>query len=402
MSTSMALIGVQCLHTKQCEFFDDVLLVIKLNPTRILWVDFLINLYATAFRHVVFFSALKRGDPTSGAFLRVGSRDTVVHLIDDNYGFCDHETVAQASEWWPDFSGYVFLSDDVLFEFWKVTDLRKDVVWRQKASLRSKEHMTASERAAVDELARTMPDLRLPHSMHYPFAATSGIYFVPRALMATFRRVSHVMMKHRTYNEWGTPIVLASTEVGPSVLLRGRLVWGKKRFAAFRTMSQDHHIWYHPVRATSETFARVLHWVHSARRLEPTSVATAAALFHDCFVCASHPSAVVVKKGLYHSCLRAQDDAVCGPRDALFDSFTKRVVSLQKLASVPQAALVGGRTVVPPTWLGVPNPFELDHEGFWGAEVTDYVFQQFYPLLNRSTTTGKLLLPMPTCCVYNP
>lgn len=413
-TTPAAELGVKCLHGESCTFYSDVLLVVKLNPTRILWADALLQFYGTGFQHIVFFSALKRNDTSRHKYLRVGAYNIEVHLLDDNYGFCDHETVARASEWWPDFAGYLFLSDDVLFEFWKLFGASKHSVWKQNPQWRPESLMTASERRAVAQLEREHPSLlsrirrKGQDAFVYPFAATSGVYFVPTAAVRTFRLVSSTLMAHRTYNEWGTPIALLGAQSASAeehVTLKGRLIWGKKRLQALRTMLQSHHTWYHPVRASSETFARMLHWIRSAENVRKDSLISAKVLFASCFVCATHRPELILKKGLYHSCKAAESaetGALCrserGRAEDNWDLTTRdnMAMTAPKL-STGGLSMIGGNVHVPRTWIGVANPLEVDHEGFWGKDVTDYVFRTYYPMLNRSHIAG--LGRYPQCCV---
>lgn len=402
-----------CKHTDVCSFYSDVLLVIKLNPVRILWVDLLLNFYGTGFPHIVFFSALRHGDPVLYRPITVGSRNTTVHLVEDNYGFCDHEVVAAASAWFPEYSGYLFLSDDVLFAFWKVIELSKDAIWRQPSKNRGIEEMTDSERRAVRDLASELPSVRAAFpapARSFPFAPTSGIYFVPQSAAAAFRDVSAVLYRHRTYNEWGTPIVLAAAAAASGVrtlFIPGKLQWGKKRFFALKLMHRD-RIWYHPVRASGETFLRLTLWIHRVR--EPMVAKTTFSvidLYSDaCLECATHPVNQFVKKGLYHSCREApphrQEMCPQVARSAHeVGTYTAVVVERSHLEGVPATQFVGGRVFVPRGWRGLQNPFELAHEGFWGREVTTEVYNSWLPSVNATVRKETLpfTLPFPQCCV---
>lgn len=395
-----------CKHHDSCTFFQDVLIVIKLNPVRVPWVDLLLNYYSTGFPNIVFFSALRRSDAAMYRPLTTGCRNTTIHMIEDNYGFCDHEVVAAASSWWPNYRGYLFLSDDVLLSFWRLTTLCKDAVWRQPSKLRGVEEMTDSERRAMQQVAIELPRVRrvFPSgTSRFPFAATSGVYYVPSAVMSDFRDVSALLYKHRTYNEWGTPIVLtaASEAAGvTSAFIPGKLQWGKKRFLAVKTLLRD-KLWYHPVRASSETFTRVTMWVQSAPPLSASVKLPVSDLFsHRCLECATHPAEQVIKKGLYHSCREAPLHQLgkCPPiaaNEGEWSSYTDVVVERSRLKSVPATKLVGGRVVVPPERRGSTNPFELSHEGFWGAGVTREVYDMWLPSLNGSSCITPYAMPYP-------
>lgn len=398
-----------CRHEASCKFYDDVLLVVKLNPVRVLWVDLLLHYYSTGFPNIVFFSALRRSDTEVYRPMRVGCRNTLVHFVEDNYGFCDHEVVAAASAWYPQFRGYLFLSDDVLLAFWKLTPFSKDAVWRQPSKLRGIEEMTDAERRAMTNVTAQLPSVRRVFpagTKGFPFAATSGVYYVPRSAMHVFRSVSSVLYHHRTYNEWGTPIVLTVAEASaaaPTVFIPGKLQWGKKRFVAVKTMLRD-RLWYHPVRASSETFARVTLWAHRAVELTSSTKIPVWDLYSKCMECATHPGPHVLKKGLYHSCREASaaDEHRCpvlATTEQSFAAYTEAVVHLSQLPPVPATRLVGGRVVVPKGRQGIVNPFELAHEGFWGSDVTNEVYASWLPSINGTSCLAPFSMPFPQCCV---
>lgn len=237
-----------------------------------------------------------------------------------------------------------------------------------------------------------------------PFASTSGIYYLPRVgyVLERFANVSAILMRHRTYNEWGTPIAISAAQtmmVSPhaaadgAVHLKGKLVWGAKRFKARRAVRNEHLEWYHPVKANGETFARYTLWLYHipSKKLRAGTSPVHEDLFQPCLNCATHPQGVIARKGLYHSCFL---DAVACPSLPTFDDYTKKVVEEGRLR-VPSISFVGGRVIVPRDRRMEPNPLELDHEGFWGAEVTDFVFQTYYKRLNDTTQRGELLSRYP-------
>ena len=51
--TSVSHYNMSCTQGPSCRFFRDVLLVIKLNPVRLLWLDILLNFYGTGFPNIV-------------------------------------------------------------------------------------------------------------------------------------------------------------------------------------------------------------------------------------------------------------------------------------------------------------------------------------------------------------
>ena len=400
--------GIECSQTASCEFYKDVLLVLKLNPVRLLWLDALLNFYGTGFPNIVVFSALQKGDDSLSKWLRVGSRSVLVHLMDDNYGFCDHATVALASQRWPGYKGYMYLSDDVLVLFWKLIGLNKDGLWKQQPSINPKsDKIDEGTLKGIEELNAAPFNLRLSTKDHL-FAATSGVYFVPSTpeVISMFRRVSAVLLKHRSYNEWGTPLLLsivggvvdkafkgaagspslASTLQQSQTILRGKLVWGWKRVLVKKMMFRTFQ-WYHPIRAAGEVFMRLTLLLHEKQMLQesrlPDDLFTA-----ECLNCASYPLKRRQMKGLLHSCVRAKDSGACTESD------TKSV-----WPGFKDAALIGGRVVVPPNRRSVDNPLELEHEGFWGKDITVYMYRSHYQHMNRTRHEGRLLEGYPTCCV---
>jgi hypothetical protein len=392
--------NITCTQGPSCQFFADVLLVVKLNPVRLLWLDLLLNFYGTGFPHIVFFSSLRKGDTTSGKYLTIGAWDTRVHMIDDNYGFCDHETVAAAMRMWPGrFSGYLYLSDDVLLEFWKLVGNDKTLVWKQKPTSHVA-RLQEAERSAMQELLEKLPQLR--HRLDIrnpPFAATSGVYYVPSSTSDVFQRASTIFLRHRTYNEWGTPIVLQLLHDAsvPFVVLHGKLVWGAKRLLARRTMLHYGLTWYHPVRASSETFARMTSLAALLHMDLPSNFTfTSEQLFtNGCYSCATHLPHLLKKKGLYHSCLREADLTMCSREMQRLHqnsaSQGRQRLSLDALAvwhwpsPETRQGLVGGMVHVPADRRHIRNPWELDHEGFWSKEITEYVYNEYLPSLMRGS-----------------
>jgi hypothetical protein len=388
-----------------CRFYGDVLLVVKLNPVRIPWVDLLLHYYSAGFPNIAVFSALRHGDSARDKFLSFGARNVTVHLLDDNYGFCDHETIAFSLDAWPNFSGYMYLSDDVLFCFWKALGFPKHLIWRQNPLYKS--GMTPGKREidAVASLFQEEPSLRNVLSVRrLPYAPTSGIYYVPRwvAQGRLFQRLSAVLLRHRTYNEWGTPILLRGVQgTTEHVPLRGRLVWGRQRKQLRRMLSHE-AVWYHPVRASGEAFMRVLHYVHREPELGRfTRLSTEELFLSPCLNCATHPRAQLSSKGLYHTCYRASD-SLCNAsmrrgHSTTLSQFFDQVTDFNA-GGVKLPRRVGGNVVVPLSRRGEVNKLELPHEGFWDENVTRAVFGTYYPSLNRSCHRSRWSRPFPQCC----
>lgn len=382
--------GVKCSQIASCDFYSDVLLVVKLNPVRLLWLDQLLNFYGTGFPHIVFWSALRPGEKKV-KWMRVGSRNVKVHLVDDNYGFCDHYTVAQSMILFPSFKGYLFLSDDVFFAFWKTLDWSKEVIWKQKPSTNPGAKVTDSEKKAVKEVQAMFPQLRNTVDPNKPlFAPTSGVYFVPRSATQKFIRLSAIFLLHRTYNEFGTPTILHYVDEGSTMYLRGKLVWGIKRVLSRRMISRP-FIWYHPVRASGELFARLQHFVRGQQLTQTSSLGGDSMFSNLCMDCATWPVKLRRTKGLYHSCVADVTDTSCEQKE----------LGSTAVAEWPQfreAAQIGGKVFVSPQRRNVTSPLELEHEGFWNQEITDFVFDKYLPRMNRTSHNGILVSAFPECC----
>jgi hypothetical protein len=392
----MASYGLHCTQTPSCRFYSDTLLVIKLNPVRILWLDLLLRYYATGFENIVFWSALKAKDPSMNKKLYIGKHRMTVHLMDDNMGFCDHHTVAMSMQWYPNFKGYIYLSDDVLFLFWQSIGYDKEKVWRQTAELK---YVSIQDGKEMDpKMVKALDILKLNHLFggKLPFAGTSGLYYVPKSMEKEFFRVSQVLLSLRTYNEWGTPFVLQAVDKRDFIPITGKLIWRHRRLQV-RLNFVFTRVWLHPVRASSELFARLVDYVYTVPNLEKGHNPNLDKFWQTCFACFTNPKASRRMKGAYHSCRRipSQNEvAVCGPS-------AKDISEYAKL-HFPEYRYnfnVGGRVIVPAGCAEVPNPFESTHEGFWNANISDYMFSQYYPLLNRTTQSHPHMEPYPSCCV---
>lgn len=385
---------LRCTITESCQFFKDVLLVVKLNPVRLHWLDAIQRFYSAGIPNIEFYSSLKKGDPHEGGgkFLVVGAANTTVHLIEDNYGFCDHFAVTTAARAHPEFTGYLFLSDDLLLQFWRLVDFDKTKVWRQQPVYGEKKARVTVEnslRTALRELAKELPDGQVPNEADVPFASTSGVYYIPSAHAPMFSVASRILLRHRTYNEYGTPIALHVLTGRDFVPLPGTLVWGKKRLRV-RQLLRPGKLWQHPVRATGEVFARVTHAVLSQPEKISKSFELTDAIFRVCMHCASYPPATRRMKGLLHACFVAAENSKC------VDPATTIAREWPEL-SHPEHHV--GYVHVSPSLHHIDNPFELRHEGFWGESITNYVFNEYYPLLNRTRMVSRQLNPYPECCV---
>ena len=386
--------ALRCIHKESCAFFQDKLLVVKLNPVRLHWLDFLQRFYAAGMPNVVFFSSLRRGSPHDGGgqYLQLGRFNTTVALVEDNYGFCDHYTVATAMTRYANrFAGFVFLSDDVMLQYWRLTNLDVSKVWRQRPVYGEKAAgiaMGPELKAALREMHESAPKGAFTVDMHAPpFASTSGVYYVPASLANVFVPVSKMLLKHRTYNEYGTPIVLHAAGGKNFVTLPGALVWGKKRLRA-RKMLSDADLWQHPVRATGELFARATVFLYTTKDLVAQLPLRDRMFDETCLSCASYPSAGRKMKAIYHSCVASehQNDCVLNPTQA----------ALKEWPELRAPEQCGGKVHVPPERSHTKCPFELQHEGFWGKSITNYVFEEYYPHINRTRLVSRLFDPFPT------
>eukprot|EP00760_Papus_ankaliazontas_P017812 PhM_4_TR17386/c0_g3_i6/m.32779 len=414
----MSRFGFQCTQKSSCDFYSDVLLVIKLNPVRMLWLDILLRFYGTGFPNIIIFSTMDGKDLDKTDMLYIGARRMPVHLFDDNRGFCDHHTVALAMKWFPNtFSGFIYLSDDVQFSFWQTIGFDKTKVWRQRTELRQ----VALSSAEMDPKMKTViheANLASLFPTHIPFASTSGLYYVPKHHDKEFFRVSRILLKHRTYNEWGTPFVLHSVDKGSFAALPGKLVWRHRRLQVRGMFSFD-RAWLHPVRASGELFSRLVELVHDPdfSDLRPNSIKMSTEDFfgNTCFACYTNPVAERRAKGLYHTCRLVaansqQQSKICGRKRKSISSYAK-----EHFPEYRHAHNVGGWVAVlgvdvngvsnnnnkslPGGGGGTKNTLEMTHEGFWNAKVSSYIFNSYYPLLNTTQQVHPFLSAYPKCCV---
>jgi hypothetical protein len=439
--------NLRCKMPKTCEFFKNTLLVIKLNPVRLLWLDTLLRFYSLGFQNIVFFAPLEKKDSVDQnrkmEYLRVGEYDTPVHLVDDNYGFCDHETIAKSMQLYGnDLDGFFFLSDDVLMQFWRFAgggfDLSK--YWRQQPT-RGKIQRTPNHDAAWDDVIALFPDLKstLPASRDAaPFASTSGIYFVPTPRGSVvgdedkrrFIAISGILNRHRTYNEWGTPFLLECVSRGAFQVLRGKLVWGTKRHFVTR-IPQLKNLWFHPVRAGSELFARVEALVNARLGDEADAGRRIPELDHSnvfsaefCFDCATYPLEQRNMKSLLHSCVLVKNPDVEDDEGGSFfvDTCNQKPSQQQQVEAIKKLwPIMGGENVAKfltgPTFRvrknrdKIPNAFELNHEGFWNEKVVREVFYETYPKFywkgegegedSKKKMSSPFWKSYPECCVFN-
>lgn len=413
-----------------CAAFSSTLLVLKLNPTRLLWLDALLRFYSAGFQHIAVYTAQRPGSPSD--WLLVGQYDFPVKVLDDNLGFCDHQTVADAMHSYPKFDSYIFLSDDVLFQFWRARAFNPLRMWRQ---LPTKSTLPKSNRtdAAIAAVLEAYPDLAsvIDAKLKSPslrgfFAATSGIYHVHAPLSTVagrddrlrFQRISSILRQHGTYNEFGTPFLLECLDRGSYVVLQGKLVWGKKRLLAVsipppaNQKPPDQLVFMHPVRASSELFARAAHFLFT--RLTELDAAphigiTSDALFFSSssaavMDCATHKQSLRKVKGLLHSCAVAGPSASCDGVKGAADNgqgSADQVATLWKAMSGKHVAkLVAGRFCVSsPQRDQAACEVELEHEGFWNAKIYREIFEQHYAMINKTRMRSKSWTAYPDCCV---
>ena len=411
--TAVAAYNVTCTQRPSCTFFSDVLLVVKLKPTRLLWLDLLLNFYGTGFPHIVFFSSLRKGDTADGKYLTIGTRDVKVHLVDDNYGLADHETVAAAMRKWPGrFAGFFYLSDDVLLQFWKLLMYDKRGSWRvpyQLASTRRKQLSTVVIPSTVlDVMQRIASDARIAEHVARrvsqqspPYSHINGAFYVPSFVEQSFVLLSSILRSAHCPNAYGTQLLLTYTDEG----FTRQIIPGQ--FADRRNLQARHLLrdatltWYWPVRASSETFARFMLVVHESTRLSPRDHFPADVLFRRaCMNCAKYPPTLAAKRGgPFHSCF-AIDPEYCGASmvgegggKGKAKERKRRVLVAETL---PEVAVGGGNVYVPPDRMFVRSPLERDSDVVSGHE--EAIFDTLYGLRNVTKCTARILSRFPRCC----
>jgi hypothetical protein len=448
--------ALECVVPAACAHFARTLLVVKLNPVRLLWLDALLRFYSAGFPHIAFYAPSRKtpaGGPagdhsTAKGWALVGQYDTMVRFVPDNYGFCDHETVADAmtlngpainGSAAPYFTGYIFLSDDVLLQFWRLPSEAKLDLSRAYHQTFHKGTIERSPNhaAALEELFVALPHLKsVVNAKDPPFGSTVGVYYVPHAMALAFTTASRIHLRHSTYNEWGTPLVLTAADEGKYLPLRGKLIWGPKRHYARRVFNHADHVWQHPVRASSETFARATHFLYTTivplsqqQKGQPEYPATlprldSGAMFDaPCLRCAAHPIEQRAMKSLFHSCV-ALDASVCtcgrgvdvpkgtrggganatgGTRSLRALSQRQLVEAWPKLPGGNRAAPLIGGCVAAAGAAAVVEEFvcewELAHEGFWNDGTVRAVYDELIPSLRAMRRSSLAWQPFPRCCV---
>ena len=405
--TSVSHYNMSCTQGPSCRFFRDVLLVIKLNPVRLLWLDILLNFYGTGFPNIVFFSSLRKGDTSSGKYLTIGSRDVKVHLIDDNYGFCDHETVAAAMAMWPgQYSGYLFLSDDVLLEFWKLLYFDLKGSWRVSFQLAgTKKSSTVTIPQAVTNAIRAIhADPRIDPSMagrvreeSPPFSFINGVFYVPSSASQQFIVLSDILKRSHCPNAFGTQMILSYVDEGfTKQIIPGKYA-GRRSLQPVVLLRDATLTWYWPVRATSETMARMMIVVHETDALGVQDHFSATTLFDKyCMNCAKYPQLLASRRGPYHNCFASAPD-YCSPDPlaAMHGGAGGELRRGKRIVDTVDPAL-GGRLFVPPDRVFVKSPLERDSDVVTGKE--EVVFDSLYGLRNVTKCTARILARFPHCC----
>jgi hypothetical protein len=405
--TATANYNITCTQGPSCRFFADVLLVVKLNPVRLLWLDILLNFYGTGFPHIVFFSSLRKGDTTSGKYLTIGTRDVKVHLVDDNYGVADHETVATAMRMWPGrFSGYLYLSDDVLLEFWKLLFFDKRGSWRvpfQVASLQTKrltnlvipEAVVSAIRAvSADPRIESVVAQRVVESSP-PFSFINGVFYVPASVSPLFATLSGILRAHHCPNAYGTQMLLSYTDEGFTKQIIPGKYGGRRGLQPLSLLRDSSLIWYWPVRATSESFARFMLVVHGTTRLGVNDHFDVDTLFRSvCMNCAKYPPLLAARRGPFHSCFAAHmSECAASKEPAVPGGGDQR---RRRYGEVPDPAS-GGLLFVPPDRMLVRSPLERESDVVSGNE--EAVFDTLYGLRNVTQCTSRILSRFPHCCL---
>lgn len=118
----LCLLTVQVPADEHCsgaefqEHFDDVLLVIHYNHPYYNSIEFEKSLYGNAFNNIAFY-----GDR--------GSNPTEAKLVESNGGFYFSRVVADVLREHPGYTGYIFLQDDCLMNFWNLKRFDKNKIW---------------------------------------------------------------------------------------------------------------------------------------------------------------------------------------------------------------------------------------------------------------------------------
>jgi hypothetical protein len=90
---------VTCKLPTSCAFYSDVLLVVKLNPVRLLWLDVLQRFYGRGMPNMVFFSSLRKGERHDGDGKYLGVGSTTQRFISSRITMGSATTSPSSARW---------------------------------------------------------------------------------------------------------------------------------------------------------------------------------------------------------------------------------------------------------------------------------------------------------------
>ena len=111
-----------------CAVFDDVLLIIFYSGPHYASIPLLRRMYGAAFPHIMFFS--RQGSEAHGVHGCWVEDPTLVVRSDIRGMQFVYRCVSLAAHRYANYSGYLFMHDDVLLPFWNLRHLPRDHAWQ--------------------------------------------------------------------------------------------------------------------------------------------------------------------------------------------------------------------------------------------------------------------------------
>ncbi|MEX1012613.1 MAG: hypothetical protein WDZ27_02860 [Waddliaceae bacterium] len=224
--------------------FQNILLVINFNSHHYSNIDFLKEIYSSAFPNIVFYGS---------------GKDPRVIQISDYRGFYNHGSLVDAMNRFPNYAGYLFVQDDCFFNYWNFDRLNKDKIWfHSKLFIESLDvvnmkwnwwNQVFGRRAAIEAIKKLpkkyIEILNLNLGKYRVAFAWSDLFYVPRRLRKNYIEVAKCFLNPKVFCEIAIPTILCSLD-SIQEWENLNVVWGK---------SLEHYTpdidWFHPIKFSS-------------------------------------------------------------------------------------------------------------------------------------------------------
>ena len=389
-----------CNQTESCAFFEEILVIVHLNPQRLEWMEPLLD-YALHFVPNVMITTLPdTRNPANNVSLTadearayrnhliLGDKNRYVHLMDAGIMGTtgDHNDVVNAMRMYPNFRGYLYWAqEDVLPGFWNFVNLDKDKPWFQPIqelfSFQSRTPMCSSYskkwrgkrrkkgrgyctggmiakdardwRKIYGALGKIRNDSQADYDQIKAGAGLGlNLYYVPINMFPKFERYSAYMYEAEGYVEFATGALLHASfnEGQQKEELRGINIWPDSHAGRFNPVAEFRWPYHftHPIRITSDILVRLRDLARETQVASVANTTSEAALWEVCYTCeeySNNGSFLHSRKGRYHSCAKG-----CGANSSLAEPTSPR----------------GGRVFISKT--GTVPEGEMVHEGFWNIK----------------------------------